>query len=124
MKLSPQQAHIGRQLVEASEQLARAKRFENLPGKLAAGISADMQMTARRRIADLIDWSAKYPAIAKDEDHSGDWSTLEFVGVSRAQLPVILKALGASEFEIKQALVDPAGAMRLLAQFAKQRSPK
>lgn len=122
IKLTPQQKHIGAALVQASQQLAGAKRLGTVGGTLAQNISATCQATARRKIADLVDLAAKYtPSIAKDEAPEGDRALLEYVGVSRGQLPAILKALGASDYDIKQAVADPAEALRLLAQFAKER---
>ncbi|MDP1925642.1 MAG: hypothetical protein Q8K57_12785 [Thiobacillus sp.] len=124
MKLTPQQQIIGRRLVEAADQLAHAKRIGNLPGNLARAISQDIQTRTRLKVADLIVMADKHvPSalkIAKDKAPGGEWSTLEFVGVTREQLPVILKALGASDFDIKEAVGDPAVAFRLLATLAKE----
>lgn len=122
MKLSPQQQHIGRQLIEAAAQLEHAKRISSVGGPLASAIGASTQSTARRKIMDLVRLANKHaPKIATDEVPGGDWSALEAFGVSREQLPEILEALGGSEFDIKRAMVDPAAAYDLLIELAKQR---
>jgi len=80
MKLTPQQQHIGKQLVDASQQLAQAKRLGNAGGTLAQGISADLQAAARRKVANLVDLAEKYhkgkPAIAKDEQPAVSWQEI------------------------------------------------
>ncbi|MHB1215472.1 MAG: hypothetical protein ACYCY9_10830 [Thiobacillus sp.] len=124
MKLSPQQQHIGRQMIEAAQQLEQAKRIGNVGGPLALAISASSQSTARRKLADLVRLSAKHApriAIAKDEAPSGDWSTIEAFGISQQKLPAILEELGASDFDIKRAMIDPAAAYALLIELAKLR---
>lgn len=60
MKLSPQQMHVGKALVQASQQLAGAKRLGTVGGTLAQNISATCQATARRKIADLVELADKY----------------------------------------------------------------
>lgn len=80
MKLTPQQKHIGKQLVDASQQLQRAKSFGNIGGPLAQGISADLQAAARRKVANLVDLAEKYhsskPTIAKDEAPAVTWAEI------------------------------------------------
>lgn len=123
MKTTPQQKIIGRELLAASQQLAEAKRIGNAPGALAQGISAALQSTARRKVADLIDLAAKYTPstmmIAKDQDSTGDWGPIEAFGLSREQLPAIFKNAGLSEYEINLAIGDAAVAFNVLAQIGK-----
>ena len=86
MKLTPQQQHIGKQLVDASQQLAQAKRLGNAGGTLAQGISADLQAAARRKVANLVDLAEKYhggkPAIAKDEAPAVTWQEISAAALS------------------------------------------
>lgn len=86
MKLTPQQKHIGKQLVDASQQLAQAKRLGNAGGTLAQGISADLQAAARRKVANLVDLAEKYhggkPAIAKDEAPAVTWAEISAAALS------------------------------------------
>lgn len=65
MKLTPQQKHIGAALVQASQQLASAKRIGTVGGHLAQNISAICQATARRKIADLVNLADRYTGSVK-----------------------------------------------------------
>lgn len=124
MKLTPQQQHIGRQMIEAAQQLEQAKRIGNVGGPLALAISASSQSAARRKIAELVKLSAKHGpriAIAKDAAPAGDWAPLAAFGITEQELPAILKALGASDFDITRAMADPGAAYELLIELAKQR---
>jgi hypothetical protein len=123
VKPTPQQQHIGRQLIEAAQQLEQAKRFGKVGGSLALAISASTQSTARRKIADLVRLASKYtPGMAKDEaPPGGDWSPIEAFGLSRDQLPEILESLGVTSYDINLAMADAAVAFDLLVQIATQR---
>lgn len=124
MKLTPQQQHLGHQLIEAAQQLEQAKRIGNVGGPLALAISASTQSTARRKIVDLVKLTAKHApriAIAKDAAPAGDWMPLTAFGITEQELPAILKAPGASDFDVTRAMVDPAAAYDLLIELAKQR---
>lgn len=121
MKITPAQQIIGRQLLAASQQHAEAKRLGKIPGNLAQGIAASLQSEARRKVADLVNLSAKYP-IAKDDAPGSDWSLIAAFGLSREQLPPLFKSYGLSDFDIKNAMADAAVAFDLLTQIAKQRS--
>lgn len=60
MTKSWQQKKIGADLVAAAERLAQAKRFGAVGGPLAQSVSAGLQATERRKIADLVDLADKY----------------------------------------------------------------
>jgi len=124
MKLTPQQQHIGRQMIEAAQQLEQAKRIGNVGGPLALAISASSQSTARRKMVDLVKLAAKHTpgiAMAKDAAPAGDWTPLAAFGITEQELPAILAALGASEFDITRAMADPGAAYDLLIELAKLR---